>query len=1156
MSRAGNRIGVAILLAAVVSAPAVAADDVDYLRDVKSIFKVHCVRCHGPLKSEAGLRLDTKALALKGGENGAALAPGQAAASLLLKRVLADKEMRMPPEGAGLSKAEIETLTRWIAAGAVSPEGETAEDPRNHWSYRPVKRPAVPKVAGEEWSQNPVDAFVFTRQQQGRVTPQSIAPRHVLLRRVSLDLVGLPPSSEQLQEFLADKSPDAYARAVDRLLASSHYGERWGRHWLDVWRYSDWYGFQSEVRFSQKNIWHWRDWVVESLNADKGYQRMAMEMLAGDEIVPFDPGSLRATGFLVRNRNTDSREQWIRDTVEHTSKAFLAMTMACVQCHDHPYDPIWHDEYYRYRNIFEPVQVAIDSGGGGPGGVDVAGVARIFDRDRNAATKFYIRGNDKTPDKTRKITPGIPQVIGGWGEPQEVGLPPRARVPHLRKPVAEQTLARLNDNIRQAEKAMATAEALVVDFKKRLEKPASAPTKPGARNLIRDTFTPRRDPRWRSGAGEWSEAAGGGLVQSSVGDDVEGWIEFLPPGGSPREFTLHVALKITGGEMNREAGITFDRHEKGGRNEGVYLSAAKDKTGLGFFSEFDGERHYSDPLFRAFDVPMGREFLIRIHVRDRLINVYVNDVLLQAHQLPTREPGGIRLWTYDASAEFSLLQVDRLPGNLVLAPADSIKQFSPFAVLDPGDASHAAFFEVLRQQARIKRAVQRQELAAHQAAWTADAFRLFEAPPKEDKKAVEDHKKKLEPLAIVAQLAQRQLAVAKAKETKFLADQVLAMARARNRRGPMPGVARDVRQTMVEQLSKAVIDAEKKVESTAKQVAAAVATVEKPSTPRYSGLRGMYGSSSGRRLSLARWVADVKNPLTARVAVNHIWLRHFERALVTSVFDFGLSGEKPSHPGLLDWLAAELMQPSLVRAVRGNQVAWVAGKPPVKPWSMKHLHRVIVTSRAYRMSSSPNEKNHAVDPDNRLVWRMPPRRMDAETVRDSILSVSGGLDATLGGPDIPSADGLSVPRRSLYFHQSPEDQMAFLKLFDAADPAECYQRHVSIVPHQALALFNSEISLVHSRRLARRLSKQAIETPAFVEAAFRQVLAREVSTQEQQICREFLENREVSYRQAKTPKPPAALVKTAAAPSIDPRVHARENLVHSLFNHHDFVTIK
>ena len=1153
---AGKRTGVALLLLALVSEPVAAAEGIDYLRDVKPIFKVHCVRCHGPLKSEAELRLDTKALALKGGENGAALVPGQVATSLLLKRVLAEKDTRMPPEGTGLSKPEIETLRAWIAAGAVSPEGETAENPRDHWAYQVVKRPAVPKVDQAEWSQNPVDAFIFSRQQRGQVTPQPTAPRHVLLRRVSLDLIGLPPSSEQLAEFLADKSPDAYDRAVNRLLASPHYGERWGRHWLDVWRYSDWYGFQDQVRFSQKNIWHWRDWVVESLNADKGYQRMAMEMLAGDEIVPFDPGSLRATGFLVRNRNTDSREQWIRDTVEHASKAFLAMTMACVQCHDHPYDPIWHDEYYRYRNIFEPVQVAIDGGGGGPGGVDIAGVARIFDRDRNAATKFYIRGNDKTPDKSRKITPGIPQVIGGWVEPKEVGLPPRARIPHLRKPVAEQTLARLNDNIQQAERAMATAVSLMADFKKRIEKPNGVPEKPGPGNLIRDTFTPKRDQRWRTGAGEWKEMAAGGVRQASVGQDVEGWVEFLPPGGSPLAFTLHVVLKITGGEGAREAGITFDRHEKGGRNEGVFLSAAKNKSGLGFFSEFDGERHYSEPLFRAFEVPVGQEFAIRVHVRDRLINVYVNDVLMQAHQLPARQPGGMRLWTNDASAEFSLLQVDRLSGNLAMAPADSIKLFSPYAALDPADSSHATFFAAVHEQATVKRAVHRQELAAHQAAWTADAFRLFEAPAKEDKAAVEVHKKKLEPLAIVAQLAQRRLAVAKASEAEFLARQELVMARARKQRGPVPGEAADVVTTDVAQLDKAVADAEKKVESTAKQVAKATEDVEKPSTPRYQGLPGSYGSSSGRRLSLARWVANTKNPLTARVAVNHIWLRHFERALVTSVFEFGLSGETPSHPGLLDWLAAELMQPSMVRSVRDGRVAWTIGKPSAAAWSMKHLHRVIVTSRAYRTSSASNKTNQAVDPDNVLVWRMPPRRMDAETVRDSILSVSGGLDPTLGGPDIPSTDGLSVPRRSLYFHQSPEDQMAFLKLFDGADPAECYQRHVSIVPHQALALFNSEVSLVHSRRLARRLTQQSVETPAFVQAAFRQVLSRDVSSEELVICTGFLEKREAVYRQAKTPKPSADLVKTAAAPSADPRVHARENLVHSLFNHHDFVTIK
>ena len=1140
-----------------------AADDVDYLRDVKPIFKTHCVRCHGPLKSEAELRLDTRALAATGGENGAALVPGQAAASMLLKRVTAEKETRMPPEGMGLSEANIATLTAWIAAGAVAPKDEQPEDPRNHWSYQQVRRPAVPAAQGK-WSHNPIDAFIARGHSRGGVVAAKQASPEVLLRRASLDLIGLPPSVEQLKSLLADPSAAAYARAVDSLLESPHYGERWGRHWLDVWRYSDWYGFQSEVRFSQKNMWHYRDWVVESLNADKGYDRMAMEMLAGDEMTPFEIGALRATGFLVRNRNTDSREQWIRDTVEHTAKAFLAMTIACVQCHDHPYDPIWHDEYYRYRNIFEPVQVAIDSGGGGPDGVDLAGVARIFDRNQNAATKFYIRGNDKTPDTTRKIVPGIPQVIGGWVEPSSVGLPPEARVPHLRPAVAQQTLSRLNHNIAAAEKAMATALALKADFQKRLKAPGVPPEKPVRGTRLRDTFAPKRNPAWRTGAGDWSELPAGGLVQRQVGEDVEGWVEFTPPGGSPLEFTLHAVLKITGGESTREAGITFDRHKKGGRNEGVYLKASQDHSGLGFFSEFDGERHYSDPLFRAFDVPLGREFALRIHVRGQLINVYVDDVLLAAHKLPVREPGGVRLWTNDASAEFRLLQLDLLPGNLAMAPADSIKLFSPTAELNAAHPSHPAFFDVIHEQARLRRTTQRGELASFQGTLAADRARLHDVPLREDVEGVAAHKKKVAPLAIVAQLAQRDLAVAKAREAKFLAEQSLVVAEGRRKRGLPSGVAADAKATMLQQLAKAVTDAENSVKAKSKLLTTSLETLEKPSTPAYSGLQGQYGSSSGRRLALARWVADSRNPLTARVAVNHIWLRHFGRALVTSVFEFGLSGETPSHPELLDWLASELVEPSMVPARDDTVLGWTRGTPASRPWSMKHLHRLIVTSRAYRSASSRLEKPLATDPDNILVWRMPARRMDAETVRDSILSVSGGLDPTLSGPDIASGDGLKVPRRSIYFHQSPEDQMDFLKLFDAADPAECYQRHVSIVPHQALALFNSEISLVHSRRLARKLTvDEAARKPGtpiaasvFVERAFRQVLSRDVTTAEAAICLEFLTSRTVAYTQAKTPRPPQALSRTAAAPSADPALHARENLVHSLFNHHDFVTIK
>ena len=1137
-----------LILAALSLPSAFAAEPIDYLRDVKPILQINCFRCHGPLRSESGLRLDTRARALAGGDDGAAMVPGDVGGSALVVRITADEDSRMPPEGEPLNPRQIEILKTWIAAGAAAPADEQAHDPRAHWAFQPIRRPAVPASAAGDERQHPIDAFINRRHQTAKLRPRPPAPRHILLRRVALDLTGLPPSREALGAFLSDGSGDALAKSVDRLLASPHYGERWGRHWLDVWRYSDWYGFQSEVRFSQKNIWHWRDWVTRSLNADKGYERMLMEMLAADEMVPFDPANLGATGFLVRNRNTDSREQWIRDTVEHTAKAFLGLTMACVQCHDHPYDPIWHDEYYRFRNIFEPVQVAIDNGGGGPGGIDLAGVARIFDRDQNAVTKFYIRGNDRTPDKKRVITPGIPQVFGSWTEPKSVSLPPQARIPHLRKPIEAQTIARLEDDIRQAKRSVEAAQEFLVATERRLATTREDDLQPTQDPLLVETFQPQRSAAWRVGPGQW-EDRNGQLTQTSVASEEMCWLEYEWPREPPRDFRVHLRLRITGGTKVREAGISFDRNDKGGRNEGVFLTAHSEKSGLGFFSEFDGDRNYSKDLFRALAVPLEQVFVLDLHVRDRLVNVYVNDVLQQTYQLANREPGGFRLWTRGALAEFQGLRIDRLPENVPLAPNGTIALFAPIARLKKSDPTHRSLASSVLEQSQLKLANHRAALAAHRATWVADAWKYLDAPAAENpsKEEVAAHKKRHEELAIVAQQAQRQVALHKAVEARFLAKHELARAAALAEQG----AAGD------EKLSKALADANKKLETTNGQLEKAEKTTQEPATPRYSGLPGSYGSSSGRRLALARWVADPQNPLTARVAVNHIWLRHFGRPLVRSVFDFGLSGQKPSHPQLLDWLASELRQPSLVLTEADGGWHWVAGQPDCKPWSMKHLHRLIVTSSAYCRASTSDSANFDIDPDNLLLWRMPARRMDAETVRDSVLAAAGTLDRTIGGPDLPVADGMSVVRRSLYFHHSPEDQMKFLKLFDGADPTECYNRHVSIVPHQALALFNSELTLVQSRKLAARLSREQTDTDGFIQTVFEQVLSRPATETERKICGQFLAARESVYEAQRNPDAAnGQAAENTDAPASDPRLHARENLIHSLFNHHDFVTVK
>jgi hypothetical protein len=293
-------------------------------------------------------------------------------------------------------------------------------------------------------------------------------------------------------------------------------------------------------------------------------------------------------------------------------------------------------------------------------------------------------------------------------------------------------------------------------------------------------------------------------------------------------------------------------------------------------------------------------------------------------------------------------------------------------------------------------------------------------------------------------------------------------------------------------------------------------------------------SSTGRRLAFARWIADRDNPLTARVAVNHIWLRHFGQALVPTVFDFGRNGKPPSHPALLDWLAAEFMD---------------------QGWSMKTLHRLVVTSSTYRQASTPDPANLAVDSDNRYLWRLSPRRLEAEVVRDCVFYVAGRLDKTMGGADIDYNEGLTKPRRSLYFRHAQEKQMEFLKLFDCAAVTECYQRKESVLPQQALALANSELTIKHARLLARDLATRVSSDPAsFIRSAFEQVLSRSPTAQELQTCVEFLSQQEKRYRLGTAPV--AGTVTEGKLPAADPVLRARENLVHVLLNHHDFVTIR
>ena len=876
------------------------SEAVSYDRDIKPLFAEKCGVCHGALAQEAGLRLDAGELIRKGGDQGRVIIPGRASESRLIRRVTSpDLDERMPPEGEGaaLTATQVAFLTTWINEGATIPAGEVIPDaPQNHWAYQVPHRSPLPQVDDPRWS-HPVDAFIARHHRDEGVTAVALADRHTLLRRVYFDLIGLPPTAEQIESFVNDDSATAWSLVVESLLDNPHYGERWGRHWMDVWRYSDWDGYKQQLRGSQRHIWRWRDWIVDSLNRDKGYDRMVLEMLAGDEIAPDDPHTLAATGFLARNYHTSNRNIWLDATVEHTAKAFLGLTLNCARCHDHKFDPISQTAYYQFRAIFEPHQVRTDRL---PGQADLLedGLARAFDANLSAETFLYVRGNDKVPDKDNPLAPAVPRVLGGSFVPRPVPLPIDSYYPALRQFVLdEERLAaqkQLDDALRKA--------------------------------------------------------------------------------------------KVNNDQMESRA-------------------ADEEKT--------ESER---------------QQLQIRV-------------ARLAVASIEARQSADLAKFSTDADAQ------------------------------------------------RTKQ------------------------------------------LATRAAAAERQLKAGQARLAVHVKQAQLLAAESGDEKDPSKQRAQ-------------IIRAKEQLAAAKKQQATAEAALEKTDAD-YTSLGVEHPrTSSGRRRALAEWIISAQNPVTARVAVNHIWMRHFGAPLVDNVFDFGLRSPRPMHYELLDWLAVELME---------NQ------------WSLKHLHQLILSSRTWRLASAASSSpamvhNRKVDRDNQRLWRMNVRRLDAEVIRDSVLAVAGQLDTRMGGADIDYRQGEESRRRSIYFRHAYEKQMKMLVLFDAASPNECYRRSESIIPQQALALTNSSLALTQSRLLARQLWKHAAGGPAaasrFIQSAFLSVLSRPPEAAEENACLEFLNDQErtlsagaqlTTFNGGSQPKVP---------PDTDSRGRARENLVHVLLNHNDFVTVR
>ncbi len=1017
----------------------------DYEREIKPLLHERCFACHGALKQKAGLRLDTVTFMRAGGEEGDVL---NGEHSLLIERVTTtDKHDLMPPEGEGarLSEEQVALLKQWIAEGAPGPENEQPEpDPNSHWAYQ------LPNDGGQS-----MDAMIESRLAARGFKAQPPAALETWLRRVHVDLTGLPPTAEEIREFTG---PDAPTRAqiVDRLLASPRYGERWGRHFMDIWRYSDWYGLGAQLRYSQKHLWHWRDWIIESLNADKGYDEMIVQMLAADELAPEDRDNLRATGFLARSYYLFNRTTWLDDTIEHTCRAFLGLTMQCVKCHDHKYDPVEQTEYYQMRAIFEPLHVRLDPM---PGVTDLEkdGLPRVFDLHLNRPTWRHVRGDEKNEDRSKAHEPGVPAALKGSSfAVQSVKLPSTAARPVLLPFVLEDHLLAVEEEIEVARAKLGALESAMPANEIKDQAPA--------RVLADDDFKTPDEERYRILLGDW-RWTDGVLRQQETGMTCR-MIELCEP--HPRDFTATTKFTIMDGQKWKSVGLAFDG--VAGDDTLVYLSAVKGGSKAQVSVTRNGKTSYPSGTAKALPIETGRAYELEVRVRGDLLNVLLDGDHLIAHHLDARPTSGrLRLAAFDAVADFQRLRLAEFDARIAMRTPGGMDGSDPQNDLQLAKLALAAA-EAKPAWLRAAHAAENkpddQQLAAQAAA--ADAHRLcaqaerdlFQAERQLDLKS-KDTKKK-------------------AAAEKKLKDARAALAEAGEKR-KQPG-------------------------SSYTLVHASLKAQEGPDESGSAGVQRYPETSTGRRLALARWIADARHPLTARVLVNHVWLRHFGAPLVADVSDFGRRSPAPLHQDVLDTLAVRFMRSG---------------------WSLKWLHRELVLTEVYaRLSSQAgaDAATLAADPDNLHYWRMNPRRLESQAVRDSLLYAAGKLDPMIGGPTLDPVKMDSTPRRSLYFNQTAFEQNPFLGVFDNANVLDCYRREESVAPQQALALVNSRVSHDCAQALAARFA--SLDEAAFIRESFLVILGRAATAEERRACRDSL------------------------------AVLSRPLFLQALFNHNDFVTLR
>lgn len=1048
--------------------PPEAPTRVDFAEQIVPLFARSCYSCHSADKQESNFRLDLKASVLAGGDFGeGAIVPGESEKSPLIRYISGTDDIVMPPKGARLSGEEVALIRKWIDQGAEWPDNAQAalKLTTKHWSFQPLQPVTVPIVPGLAATENPIDAFIAAKLSAVGLSLSPEADRLTQIRRLYLDMLGLPPTWEEINAFLHDSSDQAYAIQVERVLASPRYGERWARHWLDVVRFAETNGFETNVE--RPNAWRYRDYVIEALNSDKPYDQFVLEQLAGDAL-----GADSATGFLVGGpwdqvKSPDpvltamQRSDELADITNTTGTAFLGLTVGCARCHNHKFDPILQKDYYALQAVFAGVQHG----------------------DRAIAIS-------SSPDQKQAIERLTQQLARAQGELE--GL--RGTSPRGRTIVIDDEALAADGKAGVTLLAEKTGHGTNPDGTQR-----GAKSDPGDfdryPNVSRGRYT------W------WTNEPGSDVLayQPQLSGKYRIWLSWGCGHATHTPAAVYV-LDIDGDRKTKDDQqviATIDQRNFANSNDGNVGQAlwsgftlggtyALKPTSIVLLRGGDGGTAITADAVAFEEVVEGTtpaeqpiQPPLRLAVNSRENIEHFPPIAARYIRFTTLATNSGAEPCIDELEVYSTTTKDAAARNVALATQGTKLSSSGDFPGNPihrlqhiNDGRYGNSFSWISSTANTGwvQIEFPETVTIDRVVWGRDRdeqYRDRTATKYVIEAATEPGK-----WQIIANSLDRlpgEVSVESAAKLTFF-----GLPAAQAERGKRLLAETQSLQQQLKQLT------------TSAMAYAGTFNTPRPTHRLYRGdpmqprevvapdcltVLGTLSLSTDapeqqRRVALAKWIADPKNPLTARVMVNRVWQHHFGTGIVDTPSDLGVNGAKPSHPELLDWLASEFMR---------------------ERWSLKQLHRLILMSKTYRQSNKPLEAALKADAQCRLLWRYPPHRLEAETIRDAILATSGTLDLSMGGPGWstfkPNSNyvrfyepkeefGPADWRRAIYMTKVRMRQDGVFGTFDCPDAGQIApKRPRSTTALQALSLFNSQFVLDQAEQFSKRIEKEGITLP-------------------------------------------------------------------------------